>query len=414
MPTKAEKLAANREKAAASRKRHERDKMLKGISELESMKLGGLQGASFGFADEIEAGVKSILNNDPSKDGQSILKDIRQEYANAEDANRKSYAVGEIGTGLLTGLIPGVGVAAIPKALRGASLATKMLRASKIAAPVAAGSAALSSAGHHNTFSDEFQWSQLIGDVSKSTMLGAVIGAAAAPTIAAAGGAMKKATELSEKWLAKATAKTAAEKAENVAIKAQREAAKQAAEARLAEIKQLVEDANPVGKRQTKEIIKTPAVGKPSSPGYKPATTEEVVKLVPETAKQAAQRKLAIERQTIDLQKQELARLNAQAGYERSLPKTAEERMKDVLQNSSGTGFNFTDLIRLGSAGKAAVMKVVAPVARGTQEGVTWLGRQLTDANFHINPAVGVGSTSGQGDEFDSYMTKFRGRKELK
>ncbi len=77
-----------------------------GPSELRSGLLGGLQGASLGYADEIEAGLKSLL---PGRNYQSEIANVRKEYEEAEKTNPKSYLGGEVAGGIGTALIPGIG-----------------------------------------------------------------------------------------------------------------------------------------------------------------------------------------------------------------------------------------------------------------------------------------------------------------
>lgn len=84
-------------------------------SELKSGALGALQGAAFGFADEIEGGLKAAGGfitgeKDSLGDLYRRYRDVaRKQYEEAEKANPKAYLAGNVGGGLATALIPGVG-----------------------------------------------------------------------------------------------------------------------------------------------------------------------------------------------------------------------------------------------------------------------------------------------------------------
>lgn len=84
-------------------------------SELKSGLLGTAQGLSLGFADEIEAGVKSLL---PGRQYQSEIANVRKEYEDAQKTNPKSFIGGEVAGGLGTLAIPGLNLA---KGVKGAA-----------------------------------------------------------------------------------------------------------------------------------------------------------------------------------------------------------------------------------------------------------------------------------------------------
>lgn len=83
----------------------------------ESAIQGGLQGASFGFADEIEGGLLGVKDVMGEKHRLQDILDrykanrdtARDRYAKAEQANPLAYTGGEIAGGVATGFIPGFG-----------------------------------------------------------------------------------------------------------------------------------------------------------------------------------------------------------------------------------------------------------------------------------------------------------------
>jgi len=81
-------------------------------SQLESLGGGLLQGASAGFADEAEAGIRSMLSD---KTYQQEREGVRARYRAEEEANPKTYLGGEFGGAAATALIPGLGEVTIPK-----------------------------------------------------------------------------------------------------------------------------------------------------------------------------------------------------------------------------------------------------------------------------------------------------------
>jgi hypothetical protein len=74
---------------------------------LESAGLGALQGGSFGFADEAEAGVRSVLPNDLGGGSyEDLISQVRNRYKEAEEANPWSYGGGQILGGIA---VPAIG-----------------------------------------------------------------------------------------------------------------------------------------------------------------------------------------------------------------------------------------------------------------------------------------------------------------
>jgi len=131
---------------------------------VQSALLGSLQGATLGFADEGEAGVRSIL---PESVGggnyEDLIKDIRQRYKSAEETNPLSYTGGELAGGLATVAIPGLGAA---NEAKGLAQAGNMLRAGAIAG-------GLSSLGGRE---DSKLSVQAAEDAAKSAAIGGGIG----------------------------------------------------------------------------------------------------------------------------------------------------------------------------------------------------------------------------------------------
>lgn len=86
-------------------------------SEINSLGRGLAQGASLGFADEITGGAEALLNKVQGSD--ESLSDLyakrrdesRAAYDRAKEANPKSFLTGEIGGGVGTAFIPGLGAA---------------------------------------------------------------------------------------------------------------------------------------------------------------------------------------------------------------------------------------------------------------------------------------------------------------
>jgi len=111
-------------------------------STLGAVALGGLQGLSFGFADELEAAAKSALGD---MSYQEAVEQAREKYKLAEKERPGAYTAAEIGTGVGSMFIPGLGAASGAKvataagkgirsliqAKRGAELTTKGARAAE-------------------------------------------------------------------------------------------------------------------------------------------------------------------------------------------------------------------------------------------------------------------------------------------
>ena len=97
-------------------------------SELESAARGLIQGATMGFADEISGGLEALwekAKGNPTVFGElykAKRDESRANYEAAEKANPKSYLAGQVGGGIGTAIIPGMGGATLGKlALQGAA-----------------------------------------------------------------------------------------------------------------------------------------------------------------------------------------------------------------------------------------------------------------------------------------------------
>jgi hypothetical protein len=128
--------------------------MRKNPTALRSAGLGAAQGATLGFADEIEAAARTPFSDDP----YSKIKDaVSQRYKQAEAENPKSYLAGEIGGGLSTAFIPGAGLAGV-----GAN-AGKLISAGNLAKGFGAG--AVAGAGMSDASLPRGEWSQFGQDM---------------------------------------------------------------------------------------------------------------------------------------------------------------------------------------------------------------------------------------------------------
>jgi len=100
------------------------------FTEVESGLLGAAQGGTMGFADEMEGAAKALFTNKTYHEGRD---EARSRYQKAEDQNPKSFLVGQVGGGIATSLIPGVGIA------KGAGLAAGAAKAALIGGVAGAG-----------------------------------------------------------------------------------------------------------------------------------------------------------------------------------------------------------------------------------------------------------------------------------
>lgn len=124
------------------------------ISQTESAIRGGVQGLSFGFADEATARLESILKNKPYEEA---LQESRSAYKQAQEANPITYTGSEIVGGIAPAFIPGVGQAATGAKL--GKLAT-----------IGAGTGALSGLGYSE--------GKDIGEIARDVGIGGALGGA--------------------------------------------------------------------------------------------------------------------------------------------------------------------------------------------------------------------------------------------
>lgn len=122
------------------------------VSKAESALRGGAQGLSFGFADEATARLESIMKG---VEYEKALKESRQAYRQAQEANPITYTGSEIAGGVLPALIPGVGQAAT-----GAKLGRLAL--------MGAGTGALSGLGMSE--------GETVGEIAKDAAIGGALG----------------------------------------------------------------------------------------------------------------------------------------------------------------------------------------------------------------------------------------------
>ncbi len=80
---------------------------------LASAAQGAIQGISLGFADELEAGLRSRFSEDSYED---TLQKVRARYKEAQETNPWSYGVGAVGASLLPGGLIAKGVGSAVKA----------------------------------------------------------------------------------------------------------------------------------------------------------------------------------------------------------------------------------------------------------------------------------------------------------
>lgn len=102
-------------------------------SMLEAGIRGAAQGASFGFADEAEAGLRSLIENRPYKD---IVNEVRSEYKEAEEEYPMVTLAGDIAGGVVSGgALSALGkIRTVAKGLKGiSSLGSKAAKATGIA-----------------------------------------------------------------------------------------------------------------------------------------------------------------------------------------------------------------------------------------------------------------------------------------
>jgi hypothetical protein len=77
------------------------------ISQLESGLRGAAQGITLGFADEIEAKIKSVISDEPY---EATLQKVRDRFTEAQETNPWTYGAGAVGASILPGGLIAKGV----------------------------------------------------------------------------------------------------------------------------------------------------------------------------------------------------------------------------------------------------------------------------------------------------------------
>lgn len=151
-------------------------------SQLQSLGLGAAQGATMGFADEGEAALRSMLENASYED---LLKNARERYRVAEEANPWSYGGGQFGGGLVTAAVPGLGPVGAGK---GVAQLAGMVRAGALGG-------ALTSVG---TREDDKLSKQSLVDAGEGALIGGGGAALLGSALPALGGKIAKTVKGSE------------------------------------------------------------------------------------------------------------------------------------------------------------------------------------------------------------------------
>ena len=167
------------------------------VSMAESLGRGALQGATFGFGDEIYAGARGALNKVRGGDFQpeydTALKEVRGANENARQANPIAYMGGEVAGGFA---IPGMGMLGVAgksaKAARDLTLASRMGR-SATTGTVYGGLYGLGTAegGEGPTIK---QFSERAVSAIPSALAGGAVGAVLPPVVDAGAAIVKGAT----------------------------------------------------------------------------------------------------------------------------------------------------------------------------------------------------------------------------
>lgn len=143
---------------------------------VKSFLRGGLQGASFGFADEIGAGIRAL----GPETYDEALKHERDIYARAKEDNPLAYGAGDVGGSAATMFIPGLGPAKLVSLLgRGATTAKELSTLGRIGEAARAGAigGGLRAAGDSEEISD--MPLNAAGGAALGGVLGAPFGAGA-------------------------------------------------------------------------------------------------------------------------------------------------------------------------------------------------------------------------------------------
>jgi len=153
-------------------------------STLSALGRGALQGASFGFADEIAGLIGKLQGKDYATERDAV----REANAAAQRAHPLAYGGGEIGAGLATAVVPGLGVA------KGASALKVGLQGAGLGALSAAGSSEATDA------------SGIARDVGEGAAVGGVGGAALHVLGGKLAGTIERSPELADEQALRALA----------------------------------------------------------------------------------------------------------------------------------------------------------------------------------------------------------------
>ena len=106
------------------------------VSLTESALRGGAQGVSFGFPDEATARLESITKNVPY---EQALKESRDAYKRAQEANPITYTLSEIAGGVLPAFVPGGVIAKAGQLVSKIPLAGRAIQSLSAMSPLAKG-----------------------------------------------------------------------------------------------------------------------------------------------------------------------------------------------------------------------------------------------------------------------------------
>lgn len=137
---------------------------------MESVGRGALQGATFGFADEIAGALGAAFGD---KTYQQARDESRAKFKAAEDENPKAYMAGDLGGGLATAFVPGLGeVGAAEKVGEGASLGAQVAKGIESGAKFGA----VQGLGSSNADLTQGDFKGAIADTVKGAAVGGVAG----------------------------------------------------------------------------------------------------------------------------------------------------------------------------------------------------------------------------------------------
>jgi hypothetical protein len=143
------------------------------VSLTESALRGGAQGVSFGFPDEATARLESITKNVPY---EQALKESRDAYKRAQEANPITYTLSEIAGGVLPAFVPGGVIAKAGQLASKIPLAGKAIQSLSAMSPLAKGVLLGSTTGAVTGLG--MSEGQDIGEVARDVGIGTALGGA--------------------------------------------------------------------------------------------------------------------------------------------------------------------------------------------------------------------------------------------